>query len=210
MIVIPAINETSFSEIEKKIKTASEFGAEWVHLDVSDGKFTANLLWNNPDDLPGVMDQVLGVSVEVHLMVENPEQVVADWIDAGVKRIIVHAEAVGDLESLASLCAKDSVELFVAGNPDTPVGKFLENNVGSFLVLAVNPGKAGQKFGENQLEKIKLLRAQVPDAKIIVDGGVNLENASQIKNAGADMLVAASAIWGSADPAEAYSKLVNL
>ncbi len=212
MKVIPAINENFFPEVEKKIKTTSDFGADWVHLDVSDGKFTDNLLWNNPHDLIGLKTktQNLKPSLEVHLMVENPETVVGDWIDAGVKRIIVHAEAVRDLESMKSLCAKNGVELFIAGNPDTPVGKFLENKADGFLVLAVKPGKAGQKFGESQLEKIKLLRAQAPDAKIIVDGGVNPENAPQIKSAGADMLVAASAIWGSGNPAEAYKKLIEL
>lgn len=212
MTVIPAINETIFSEIEKKIKSAADFGASWVHLDVSDGRFTENLLWNSPTDLSDVKGQLSGVNLEVHLMVKNPEAVVSDWIGAGAKRIIVHVEAVQDLKSMKDACVSSGVELFVAGNPETSLGEFLKYkySVDGFLVLAVKPGRAGQKFGENQLEKIKLLREQAPDAKIIVDGGVNLDNAPQIKDAGADILIAASAIWGSADPKDSFKKLQSV
>lgn len=214
MQVIPAVNETSFSEIEKKIRSAAGFGAEWAHLDVSDGEFTANKLWNNPFDLRDflIANKNFPVKFEVHLMVHNPESVVSNWIDAGARRVIVHAEAIRDIKSISDKCRLFDVELFLAGNPDTPADKFLEykDSADGFLVLAVKPGKAGQKFSSGQLEKIKLLRAQAPDAKIIVDGGANLENAPQIKSAGADMLVAASAIWGNSNPADAYRKLREL
>ncbi|MBI4992248.1 MAG: ribulose-phosphate 3-epimerase [Candidatus Harrisonbacteria bacterium] len=210
MQVIPAINETIFSEIEDKIKKAHAFGAGWVHLDVSDGKFTKNTLWNNPKDLAGIYaTREQHPHIEVHLMVENPDEVLDDWLDAGVKRVIVHVEAVKDVDVMKMKCGMFGVQLVLASNPDTPVEQLLKykDDTGEFLILAVNPGLAGQKFQENQLEKIKTLRQKFPDAKIEVDGGVNLENAPKIKEAGADILVAASAIWGSKDPKEAYNKL---
>lgn len=212
MTVIPAINEISFLEIEKKIRQSVAFGAEWVHLDVSDGKFTANLLWNSPSDLLKIKGQLSHIDLEVHLMVDNPDSVFENWIGAGAKRIIVHLESVRDIEAMIEKCELLSAELFLAVNPETPLEKLFEyeNRLDGFLILAVTPGKAGQKFQENQLAKIKLLRQTIPDAKIEADGGVNLENAAAIKNAGADVLVSASAIWGSADPAEIYKKLQSI
>lgn len=214
MQIIPAINEKSFSEIEEKIIKADSFGAEWVHLDVSDGEFTENELWNDAFNLRDfiIANKHLSAKFEVHLMVNNPEEIVSDWIDAGAKRVTVHLEAIKDLKLIKDKCSLFDIELFLAGNSDTPVEKFIEykDSVNGFLILAVKPGRAGQKFGDNQLEKIKLLRVQAPNVKIIVDGGVNLDNASQIKNAGADILVAASAIWGSADPKAAYDKFKSI
>lgn len=212
MTVIPAINETSFTEVGKKIIRAADFGAEIVHLDVSDGKFTPNKLWNNPSDLLSVKSQLSHVSVEVHLMVSNPDEAIGDWIDVGAKRIIVHVESAKDLAAMKKKCAHFGAELLLAADPDTSADRLLEKKdlVDGFLVLAVRPGKAGQVFGENQLEKIKLLRQGAPDAKIEVDGGVNLENAAKLKDAGADILVSASTIWGNSDPAGIYKKLQSI
>ncbi len=207
MQIIPAINETDFEEVKKKIKLAQEFGAEWVHLDVSDGKFTKNKLCNNPEDL-----KELGLKIEVHLMVENPDEVLDSWLDAKVKRIIVHLESVRDLDVMKMKCLAFGAELFLAIKPDTPVKHLFshEGNANGFLILAVNPGLAGQKFQENQLEKIKALRQKFPDAKIEVDGGINADNAKAIKDAGADILVSASYIWSMKNPKDAYLKLNNI
>lgn len=219
MTVIPAINETSFEEVKKKIKVAEDFGAtaadggaSWIHLDVSDGKFTKNILWNNPSDLSNVKGQLSNVNLEVHLMVQNPDEVLDQWLDAKVKRIIVHLESVRDLDVMKMKCVAFGAELFLAIKPDTPVEHFFshEGDANGFLILAVNPGLAGQKFQENQLEKIKALRQKFPDAKIEVDGGVNLENAPKIKSAGADILVSASHIWNSENPKQAYENLLNI
>lgn len=208
MLVIPAINETDFKEVEKKIKAAQEFGSAWIHLDVSDGKFTKNILWNNPSELQasGVTHQV---NIEVHLMVQSVDVVLDEWLDAKVKRLIVHLETVQDLDVMKMKCVAFGTELFLALKPDTPVEHLFshEGDANGFLILAVRPGLAGQKFQEDQLEKIRILRQKFPDVKIEVDGGVNLENALAIKNAGADILVSASAIWGSENPKEIYRKL---
>lgn len=221
MQVIPAVNETDFKEIKKKIKTAADFGADpavdgasWVHLDVADGKFTKNVLWNNPKDLEGLRatGYELRTNLEVHLMVQNPDEVLDSWLDTKIKRIIVHLESVKDLDVMKMKCVAFGVELFLAIKPDTPVEHFFshEGDADGFLILAVNPGLAGQKFQENQLEKIKTLRQKFPDAKIEVDGGVNLETAPRIKEAGADILVSASYIWGSEDWKKSYENLLAI
>ena len=212
MQTIPAINETSFSEVAKKMKAAATFGTDWIHLDVADGKFTGNTLWNNPADLSGAKGQLSHISVEVHLMMENPDDVFEDWIDAGAKRVIVHLESVKDIEMMIEKCELLDAELFLAISPDTAVEKLFEyeNRSDGFLILAVTPGKAGQEFRDGQLEKIRILRRRFPDATLEVDGGVNYATAKKIKDAGADILVSASAIWGSENPKNAYLGLLNI
>ena len=211
-MVIPAINETDFEEVKKKTKAAQDFGADWIHLDVADGKFTQNLLWNKPADLLKIKSEMLNVKIEVHLMVVNPDEVLDEWLDAKVKRVIVHVEAVKDLDVMKMKCVAFGTELFLAVKPDTPVERLFSyaGDANGFLILAVNPGLAGQKFQENQLEKIKTLRQKFPDAKIEVDGGVNLETAPKIKEAGADILVSASYIWNSQSLKDVYEKLLNI
>lgn len=214
MVIVPAINETSFEEVQKKILRAADFGANIVHLDVSDGKFTATAMWNNFFDLRDfiIANSHLKMRYEVHLMVSNPDEAISDWIGVGAKRLIVHIESAKDITAMKKKCGHFDAELFLAASPDTAVDKLLAKKdlADGFLVLAVQPGKAGQVFGENQMEKIKLLRQGAPDAKIEVDGGVNLENAPRIKEAGADLLTSASTIWGSENPAEIYKKLQSI
>lgn len=214
MVIIPAINETSFEEVGRKIIRAADFGAEIVHLDVSDGEFTPTQLWNNFFDLRDfiISNPHIKMRYEVHLMVSNPDAAIQDWIGVGAKRIIVHAESAKDLAEMKKKCGHFDAELLLAANPDTPAEELLNKKdlVDGFLVLAVQPGKAGQIFRENQFEKIKLLRQGAPNAKIEVDGGVKPENALKLKAAGADLLTAASAIWGSADAAGVYKNLQSI
>lgn len=212
MQVIPAINETDFKEIQKKIKLAQDFGAEWVHLDVADGKFTRNDLWNQPSDLSNVKGQLSNVQIEVHLMVQNPDEVLDSWLDVKVKRVTVHLESVKDLDVMKMKCVAFRVELFLAIRPDTAAERLFgyAGDASGFLILAVNPGLAGQKFRDDQLEKIRVLRQKFPDAKIEVDGGVNLENASRLKESGADILVSASYLWNSKNSKESYENLLKI
>jgi ribulose-phosphate 3-epimerase len=233
MNIIPAINETDFKEIKNKINLTKDFGAEWAHIDVADGKFAPNKLWNNPRDLiTNYQLPITKPNIEVHLMVENPDEVLGDWIKAGAKRVIAHIEAINFgksdfhkevrlpyIEKMKKQCEDAGVELALAINPDTPIEHLFESyesyemesrKIGSFLILAVNPGLPGQKFQENQLDKIRALRQKMPDVIIMVDGGVNLETAPKIKEAGADILVSASYIWNNKDPEAAYQKLQTI
>ncbi|HEY4499688.1 MAG TPA: hypothetical protein VJH70_00940 [Candidatus Paceibacterota bacterium] len=209
MLIIPAINEIKFPEILKKILRAGDFGAEWVHIDVADGQFTGNALWNNPEDLSSLKDK--NIKIEVHLMVQNPEAVIGQWITAGVRRIIVHIEALQDFTSIQEQCLRAGVELVVALNPDTSVERLTNiATISRVLVLAVQPGRAGQMFRNDQLDKVRFLRTHYSNVTISVDGGVALDNALPIQAAGADILISASAIWSSDDPAMTYRNFQQL
>ncbi len=211
MQIIPAINETEFSEIARKMQRAAGFGATWAHIDVTDGRFTANRLWNDPKELAGAKPPK-GLTIEVHLMVEYPDDIIDEWLDAGVRRIIVHVEAVQDVVMMKEKCALFGVELFLAANPDTPAEKLLAHreNADGFLVLGVIPGRSGQKMHPGQKEKIAFLREHIKNATLEVDGGVDAANAVALHAAGADVLIAASAIWGDPEPERAFKHLQAL
>lgn len=219
MQIIPAINETDFFQIKEKLEKVAEFFAEWVHFDIADGKFTPNKTWNKQAELQElrIMNyELCKFNIEVHLMVEEPEKVINNWINAGAKRIIVHLETINIAE-----VKLPNIEIGLAINPDTPVEKLIsflrgkgKEERGRFCkfvqILAVNPGLAGQKFQPNILDKIRFLKENYPDVKIEVDGGINLETAKLCKQAGADILAAASYIWNSDNPKEAFRELKNI
>lgn len=208
MQVIPSINQPDFKAVQEQIKKAEALGADWAHIDVSDGKFTPNVSWNKPQELEETREK-RKVNIEAHLMVVNPDRVLKDWLEAGVKRLIVHVESAKNIESMKAQCEAVGAELALSINPDTPIETLLRYRdlIGQILVLAVDPGPAGQKFREDQLGKIKALRAKMPNVKIEVDGGINLETAKLCKDAGADIFVSASYIFNSPNPKEAYQQL---
>lgn len=210
-MVIPAINETELSEIARKMQRAAGFGATWVHIDVSDGRFTQNKLWNDASALAGTKPPK-GVAIEVHLMVENPDDALDDWLDAGVRRIIVHVEAAKDLAIMKEKCALFGVELFLAANPDTSAETLVAHRgeADGFLVLGVIPGLSGQALRPGQREKVAFLREHAGNATLEIDGGVNAANASTLHAAGADILIAASAIWNDPEPERAFKHLQSL
>lgn len=212
-----------------KFIEASKFLMEgdWIHIDVTDAKFTYNKTWNNPEELKKLLKahKEFNFKIGVHLMVEEPEKVMGKWLEAGVKRVIAHLEAILDkkyrhpavapekiIEDIFKQSSKFGAEVMLSTNPETKLEKmetYLEG-FAAFQVLAVNPGLAGQKFLPIVLEKVRFLRHHFPNAKIEVDGGVNLETARLVKEAGADILTAASYIFDNKNPKEAYSKLAQV
>ncbi|MEK7624472.1 MAG: ribulose-phosphate 3-epimerase [Patescibacteria group bacterium] len=210
MLVITAINEVELGEILKKIEIAQTFSS-WVHLDITDGKFVSNITWNNPEELKKRQASSVKrqVNFEVHLMVESPEDVIKSWILTGVKRIVIQIEAIDSDKARSVLEAAGNVEIGLAVNPETPIENlfpYLEN-FKFVLVLGVNPGLAGRQFNEKVLEKIKFLKNYYPNVIIEADGGINLETARLVKEAGADIIVSASHIWGSSNPQKTYNEL---
>ncbi len=207
MLVIPAINEVEFSEVSKKIGIAGVFSS-WIHIDIVDGRFASNITWNNPSELFAASSQP-SINIEAHLMVENPEAVIKDWILAGAKRIVIQLEAIDSVKARAVLEIADKVEIGLAVNPETPIEDALPylENFKFILILGVNPGLAGRPFNEKILEKIKFLKNYYPNVIIEADGGINLETAKLVKEAGADIVVSASYIWGSQNPEKAYQEL---
>lgn len=211
MLVIPSINATNFKDLKALIKKVQTFGTNWVHLDVTDGKFTLVKLWNNPRELK-VISSKLKIRLEVHLMVNNPDEVLGSWLSAGVKKAIVHVESAKDISAMAGECLASGAELALAVNPETPITRLLKYKdwLKQALILAVAPGPAGQKFGMDQLKKIKSLRQKMPNVKIEVDGGVNLETGKLCKKAGADILVSAKYIFSGKNPKAAYQQLKKI
>lgn len=211
MLIIPSINVTNFRDFQKRLKAVQMLGAKWAHADVTDGKFTKTILWNNPKELR-VNSKKLKVNLEAHLMVKNPDAVLGDWLAAGIKRVIVHIESAKNIPAMALKCRSVKAELALAISPNTPAAKIFPYGkfIKQVLVLAVFPGPAGQKFHQDQLKKIKFLREKMPDVKIEVDGGINLETAKLCKRAGADILVSAAYIFNNSHPRQAYKTLSNL
>jgi ribulose-phosphate 3-epimerase len=212
MEIIPAINATSFEVAERHIVQAAAF-APWLHIDITDGIFTKNFVWGKPDELHRIITtHGLKTQFEIHLMVTEPELLVEPWIRSGAKRVIVHVEAMTNPPYVLELIKQLQGEVMLAAKPATPAERLLiyKDDFPKFQVLAVEPGLAGQKFQESVVTKIKTLREKAPNAIIEVDGGVNMATAKVCKEAGANLLVSASAIFAAPDPKKAYEELSNI
>lgn len=192
--IIPAINANTFEEVKEKIKLVEPF-SDGVHLDVADATFTKNTLWHNPKDLIGFET---ALNIEVHLMIAKPEQRIDEWLSTGVKRIIFNLESGKTPELLIKKCRDNDIEVGISIGPDTSWTKITPflNRIDLAQILAVRPGLAGQKFDNDSLDKIRHLQKECPNCDIEIDGGVNPETAKKAKEAGANIFVSASYIFG--------------
>lgn len=183
----------------------------WAHFDVADGIFTFNRSWNEPELLAEIRP---GFEFEAHLMVDSPASIARRWLAAGAKRIIVHVETVSlaAFSEVAAMASALGAEAVLALNPETSVADARPyfDRASNFLILAVHPGLSGQKFLPLVLEKISVLRREVPDAKIEVDGGINPETARAAIAVGADSLVSGSDIFDNSDPEGEYEVLRSI
>ena len=205
--IIPAINAKTWEEVREKIRRVEHF-TKWIHLDVADGTFAKNTLWHNPLDLVGFESVA---KIEVHLMESDPEERFEAWLLPAVRRIIVHEETVHDFDFIRDGCHKDGKEAAIAIATDTSwtrLKSYLEK-ADMLQVLAVHPGLAGQEFQGHNYSKIKHLRALCPDCKIEADGGIKLGVARMAVEAGADILAAASSVFGAHDIEQAIRILQN-
>ncbi len=203
--VIPAILETDFDAIVKKAaisKTLSPI----TQLDVMDGVFVPNTTFADPAKIAEI-----DCTFELHLMIAKPEMFVAQWDIPNVQRIIVHYEAVSNLQHVIDQIKKMGKEVGIALNPGTPSHALDDviDQLDMVLVMGVQPGFSGQKFEYDVLEKIKELKGMRSDVVVAVDGGVNMWTRDRIVEAGATILDANSVIWGSSDPVMAYNELLN-
>ncbi|MFH1461277.1 MAG: ribulose-phosphate 3-epimerase [Patescibacteria group bacterium] len=215
--IIPTIIAKDFQELKEKIGRV-ELYVNWAQLDVMDGQFVSNSTWpyiagkNNPADLKNLETNL---KLEVHLMVKQPEEVIDDWLDSGVKRIIFHYEATDKHKEIIDKIKKAGLEVGIAINPETPIevlAEFLNVSGSKFqvsliLIMTVEPGQGGQGFLDYTLFKIKKLRESYPDVKIEVDGGINFKTAPQVIKAGANLLASGTAIFNSSDIKEAINRL---
>ncbi|MDO8467247.1 MAG: hypothetical protein Q7S83_03870 [bacterium] len=214
MVVIPGIEGADAESVKEQYEKVKDLNPEgWVHLDITDGKFSPAVNWGSPAELSSLVAsrKSLSTKFELHLMVEEVEKVLDGWLKTGlVKRVIVHLEAMTDPVFVAAKCKEYGVEPMLSIKPETEVeGLFAhKDDFRSFQVLAVAPGWAGQKFGEEALKKIAWIREKIPNAIIEIDGGINPETARKCFEAGGSVLVSTSYIQNSPDPKEAYNSLV--
>ncbi|MBI5742773.1 MAG: ribulose-phosphate 3-epimerase [Candidatus Niyogibacteria bacterium] len=204
--IIPAINAENFSDVAEKIKKIEPY-AQWAHLDVADGTFTPNVLWHNSAELVGLATKL---KLEVHLMLGDIDGKIDPWLAApGVVRIIFHVEAARDVSAVIARCRAAGKEVGLSLRPETDVRTLAPyfDKIDLVQILAVPPGRAGQGFDENALQKIVAVRAACPRCIIEVDGGMKIGTAALAKKAGADIIVAASAIFNAADIEQAIKNL---
>lgn len=200
--IIPALiisdenSENDFEELKVKFLKLEPFLVEfdnWVQIDITDGKFVETKTNINLEDFRYFTERA---NVEFHLMINKPEETIGEWVRLGPKRVIVHIEAVIDVKKVIDVCRENNVEIGLALNPETPNAMILPwiNDVDLILFLGVHPGRGGQEFIPEVLDKIKSLRQNFPNVKIGIDGGVGIENIEGLKNAGADIFVIGSGI----------------
>ncbi|MGH9554315.1 MAG: ribulose-phosphate 3-epimerase [Terriglobales bacterium] len=209
----PSILSADFARLGEQAQAAVEGGATLLHVDVMDGHFVPNITIGPP--VVASLRKATEVPLDVHLMIENPDQFVPAFVDAGADWISVHQEACAHLHRSLELIRSKGVRVGVVINPATPVqtlGEVLDL-VDFVLVMSVNPGFGGQKFIPASLDKVRKLvtmrNAKGAGFRIEVDGGIGRDNIGEVVRAGTEILVAGNAVFGKGDPKKNTEELLR-
>jgi len=199
-----SILDLDFAHLERELRKIESGGTDFIHLDIMDGNFVPNISFG-----PRIVESIKSITslpLEVHLMIEKPENHIKSFINAGGDIIIVHYETSKHLDRLIQTINEAGVKSGIALNPATPLSviEYLINKINILLIMTVNPGFGGQKFIPGMIAKIESARKIIDNQKksisLAVDGGINLDNIPEVVNAGAEVIVAGQIISKSANP----------
>ncbi|MEQ8524813.1 ribulose-phosphate 3-epimerase [Gracilimonas sp.] len=213
-IIAPSILAANFARLGQDIDDAVQGGASWIHCDIMDGHFVPNISYG-PGVVKAAKSAAPGAFIDVHLMIENPDDYVEPFVQAGADLISVHYETCPHLHRTIQNIKKYGIMTGVVVNPATSLHNIepVLNDVDLVLIMSVNPGFGGQSFIDHSYERLKQL-AQIREEKelsflIQVDGGVNLKNAKKIAKAGADILVAGSSVFSAENITARFEELTE-
>ena len=213
-LIAPSLLAANFLRLEDECKMVNDSEADWLHLDIMDGRFVPNISYG-----PMVVEfvkKIIRKPCDVHLMILEPEKFAEEFKNAGADHLSVHIEACPNLHRNIQQIRSLGMKPGVAINPHTPVSDLSDiiHDIDIVCMMSVNPGYGGQKFIAHTMEKIKQLRRMIDErilkVHIEIDGGVTVENAPSIIAAGADSLVAGNTVFRSADPKGTIAKLKSL
>ena len=213
-LIAPSILTANLLNLQAEIEMINSSEADWLHLDIMDGVFVPNISFGFP--VIGRIAEISAKPLDVHLMIVDPARYIEKFKESGADRLGIHLEADNHINRTVNLIKKLGMKACVVINPHTNI-LLLEDiipEIDQVLVMSVNPGFGGQKFIESTYSKISRLKDLIlkksSEVLIEVDGGVNLENASRLIEAGADVLVVGNAVFSSENPIETISKLKSI
>lgn len=212
-IIAPSVLSADFGHLERDVKMVEQSAAAWIHIDVMDGLFVPNLSFGFP--VLRAIRRAAAKPLDVHLMIVEPERYIARFAHEGADWITFHLEATQDALHCIHLIRESGAKVGVSVKPKTPIEALrpILKEVDMVLVMSVEPGFGGQKFIPESLDRIRALRRMAeelnPTLLIEVDGGISAENAGEVFDAGANVLVAGSSIFKAADPEAEIVKMLK-